>query len=356
MSDEFYMNLAIKKAWEFLVLTYPNPAVGCVILDENGKILSIKAHKKAGFLHAEPLAILFALFSKNDEILNEFLKLYNQNFSTNFKSLNELENADLDAKFSYDFIIKNHANLLNNATAYVTLEPCSHQGKTPPCANLFVALKFKSVIISQSDLNKIASGGAKILKDAGIDIKMGVLNDEGKKLLEPFISWQSGNFSFFKLAISKNGVATGGIISNLKSRTHAHELRGVLDLLIIGGNSVRTDRPRLDARLANAKAPDVLIYSKRDDFDKTIPLFNVPNRGVKISNSLCNLNAKLIMYEGGENLLKEMVNNQISNLKWLLIYQSSQFKTGRNVMLDFSLNPLFQSKIDDGIYGWYELC
>ena len=73
MNDEFYMDLALSKAWKFQILTYPNPAVGCLILDENGQILSCKAHEKAGYLHAEPTAIHSLRFAKKVKNLKMIL-------------------------------------------------------------------------------------------------------------------------------------------------------------------------------------------------------------------------------------------------------------------------------------------
>ncbi|MDO5046026.1 bifunctional diaminohydroxyphosphoribosylaminopyrimidine deaminase/5-amino-6-(5-phosphoribosylamino)uracil reductase RibD [Campylobacter sp.] len=329
INDEFYMSLAVKKAWEFQLLTYPNPAVGCLILDKNGQILAVEAHEKAGYAHAELNAVKSALLKLN----------------SNFKFPD-------DAKELYKFILANHSNLLVGAKAYVTLEPCSHEGKTPPCANLLKELKFSEVVIAKADENKIACGGAEILKNSGVKIKFGVLKEAADELLEPFLAWQSGNFSFFKLALSANGVASGGIISSQLSRTHSHRLRSVCDLLVIGGNTVRTDRPTLDARLIlNGKNPDVLIYSRDKKFDENIPLFKVDNRNVEISNSLQSAFKKpLVMFEGGENFLK----NLDERVKWLLIYQSSEFKDAPNVRLNLKLKRLFGSNFGDDNYGWFK--
>ena len=330
INDEFYMNLAIDKAWEFQILTYPNPAVGCAIVDKNGALLAIEAHEKAGLAHAELNAVRSALLRLN----------------ANFKFPN-------GAGELYEFIIKNHNGLLKGAKAYVTLEPCSHQGKTPPCANLLKILGFSEVVIARSDENAIASGGAEILKNSGVKVKFGVLKDKADELIEPFLSWQSGNFSFFKLALSANGVASGGIISNELSRVHSHKLRSVCNLLVIGGNTVRTDRPTLDTRLIeNGKNPNVLIYSRSQNFDRTIPLFSVPNRSVEISNSLKNaFESGVTMFEGGENALKTLDKR----VRWLLIYRSSEFKDVANVRLNLKLKPLFSSNFGDDSYTWYRI-
>ena len=159
---EFYMNLALNEAWKYQFLTYPNPSVGCVILDKNEKILAIKAHEKAGFAHAELNAI-----------------------SQAFKSLKPEISLPQEANALHEFLCRNHQGILKDSIAFVTLEPCFHQGKTPPCAKLFSELGFKKVFISIKDENEIASGGAQFLKKQGLEVEVGVLEKEGKKLLKP---------------------------------------------------------------------------------------------------------------------------------------------------------------------------
>ncbi|MCZ6117430.1 bifunctional diaminohydroxyphosphoribosylaminopyrimidine deaminase/5-amino-6-(5-phosphoribosylamino)uracil reductase RibD [Campylobacter ureolyticus] len=331
MNDEFYMSLAIKKAWQYQILTYPNPAVGALILDKNNQILSIEAHQKAGYNHAEVNAIKSALKKLNSNLV--FPK---------------------DEKQTYDFILKNHNNLLKEAKIYVTLEPCAHHGKTPPCANLIKELYFSEVIISQKDINPTAKGGAEILKNAGIKVKFGVLQNEGFLLLEPFLRCLNGNFSFLKLGMSLNGVIKGGVITNNASRLLVHKLRNVSEILAIGGNTVRVDRPILDTRLLgkNFKNPDIFIYSKKNEFDKTIPLFSVQNREVIISNDIEKLkNYKLCMIEGGE----QMARNLPPFVTHILIFFSSKFINLDSISLNLELELLFLDKLDDNYYGWFKI-
>ncbi|VYT02500.1 bifunctional diaminohydroxyphosphoribosylaminopyrimidine deaminase/5-amino-6-(5-phosphoribosylamino)uracil reductase RibD [Campylobacter ureolyticus] len=331
MNDEFYMSLAIKKAWQYQILTYPNPAVGALILDKNNQILSIEAHQKAGYNHAEVNAIKSALKKLNSNLV--FPK---------------------DEKQTYDFILKNHNNLLKEAKIYVTLEPCAHHGKTPPCANLIKELYFSEVIISQKDINPTAKGGAQILKNAGIKVKFGVLQNEGFLLLEPFLRCLNGNFSFLKLGMSLNGVIKGGVITNNASRLLVHKLRNVSEILAIGGNTVRVDRPILDTRLLgeNFKNPDIFIYSKKNEFDKTIPLFSVKNREVIISNDIEKLkNYKLCMIEGGEQMARNLPNF----VTHILIFFSNKFINLDSISLNLELELLFLDKLDDNYYGWFKI-
>lgn len=323
----FYMNLALNEAWKYQFLTYPNPAVGCVILDKNEKILAIKAHEKAGCAHAELNAIAHAFTSLNPEI-----------------SLPQEANA------MHEFICKNHRGIFKDSIAFVTLEPCSHQGKTPPCAKLFSELGFKKVFISVKDENEIASKGADFLKKQGVEIEFSVLEDEGKKLLKPFLKWQKEQFKLFKLALSMNGSPFGKIVSNELSRTYAHKIRSVIDLLVLGGETIRKDRPILDARLCKGKAPNLCILSHHnlENFDKSIPLFNVPHRQIytHIPNK-----AKFLMYEGGENFLK----NFKDEMDMFLIFQSSSLNDEKNVTMSLNFKPLYRNFLGSDTYGIYEL-
>lgn len=328
IDEDFYLSLALKEAWKYQGLTYPNPAVGCAIVHENGQLLSIEAHQKAGFAHAELLAVKSALKKLNPNLL----------FPT---KPNEL----------YDFILKNHNYLLKNAHIFVTLEPCSHQGKTPSCALLLKALQVKKVVIGTKDNTKLASGGADILRHGGIRIEFSQFNKKYYEILEPFLAWQEDNFTFFKLAMSANGVIDGGIITSKESRIFTHKLRNLCNLLVIGGNTVRMDRPTLDARMCKGKAPNILIYSKRNDFDTNIPLFNVPNRHIRVANTLTlNTEEKMIMIEGGEGTLRALKNR----FTWLLLFHSPHFKKGISPQINQSYTLLYQGKTGEDSYGWYK--
>ncbi|HEF5634877.1 TPA: bifunctional diaminohydroxyphosphoribosylaminopyrimidine deaminase/5-amino-6-(5-phosphoribosylamino)uracil reductase RibD, partial [Campylobacter jejuni] len=317
----------LNEAWKYQFLTYPNPAVGCVILDKNGKILAIKAHEKAGLAHAELNAITHA-----------------------FKSLRPEISLPKEANALHEFICKNHQGVFKDSIAFVTLEPCSHQGKTPPCAKLFSELGFKKIFISVKDGNKIASGGAEFLKKQGIEVEFDILKEEGKKLLKPFLKWQKGQFKLFKLALSMNGSPFGKIVSNELSRTYAHKIRAVIDLLVVGGETIRKDHPILDARLCKAKAPNLCILSRQniDNFDKNIPLFKVPNRQIytQIPSE-----AKFLMYEGGENFLKTFKDG----IDMFLIFQSSSLNDEKNVTIPLNFKPLYRNFLGSDTYGIYEL-
>ena len=323
-----YMQLAINKAWEYQGLTYPNPAVGAV-LTLNGQILSIQAHQKAGFSHAEVLALV-----RGYEILED----------------TKVDFDPQDAQKSHSFLLTLPKKFFANCSIYVTLEPCSHKGKTPSCASLLVSLDLAEVIIGIKDPIKGHNGGSQKLKN----VKIGILEESCKALIEPFMIWQKRAFVLFKLAQTSNGrIATSeneGYLSSQASLQSVHKMREVCDVLLIGGNTVRTDRPTLDCRFSSTDAPDVHIYSSHDNFDREISLFSIPHRKVSINSDISFLEKpSFIIVEGGEgmlNVLKEKID-------WLLLYQTPKLSSHPlSYNTSLNLNFLHQAKKDVDLMIW----
>ena len=302
MIDEFYMQLALDKAWKCQGLTYPNPAVGAVVV-QDGKILSIESHQKAGTSHAEVLALLSAYESISG---------------------NKIDFDKFDSGKGHDFLLDLPRGFFSECSIYVTLEPCSHTGKTPSCALLLEQLHLERVVVGTKDPIVGHDGGVKSLNN----VTIGVLEIECKALLEPFMIWQKRAFVLFKLAQTSNGrIASDendGYLSSKASLTHVHQLREVCDTLLIGGNTVRVDRPTLDCRFTQGKAPNVSIYSKEDNFDREIPLFSVKNRKIDIVNNLDFLEKpSFVLVEGGEGMLEALQKK----IDWMLIYQTPKLST-----------------------------
>jgi len=282
IDNDFFMTLALREAWKYQGQTYPNPAVGCCVVGEHGEILAVEAHHRAGEPHAEVNALKAAYF-----------KLTNDSYILALKV-----SADI-----HTHLLSNHNGIFENAKLYTTLEPCSHQGKTPSCANLIAQLNIKEVYIGSTDSNKKAANGAMRLSMNNCTVYSEILKEECDALLLPFNKTLQERFVFFKWAQRLEGTTDGGIISSKKSRTQVHAMRDVCDLLVIGGATVREDRPTLDARLVNGKAPNILIFSRSKDFDRTIPLFNVQGREVYIEDNLERIKQyKNIMIEGGPQM------------------------------------------------------
>jgi len=165
--DEIYMHLALDKAWEYQGLTYPNPAVGAVVT-LNGKILAIEAHQKAGTSHAEVLALVSAYETMS-------------NHKIDFDPSN--------AKDAHAFLLNLPQNIFSNCTIYVTLEPCSHEGKTPSCASLLESLHLLRIVIGIKDPIAGHDGGIEIIGRGALTpkIAVGVLKEACNDLIQPFL-------------------------------------------------------------------------------------------------------------------------------------------------------------------------
>lgn len=329
-SDASLMQKALDAAWRYQVLTFPNPAVGAVVSNDAGEILGMGAHRKAGTPHAEVLALKEAYLTLTHDTRIEALS---------------------DSMALHLFLKENHQDLFSHLSLHVTLEPCHHFGKTPPCSSLIEALGIKRVVIGSYDESLSAKGGGAYLQSRGVDVSFGCLKEACDTLLTPFTCKEKKEpFIFYKLALSANNVATGGTITSLESRTMVHRLRDCCDLMVIGGNTVRVDRPTLDARLCEGKAPDILIYSHHKIFDKSIPLFHVPNRHVFVDATLEKINAySMVMIEGGAGMLEAMENK----IEWYLIFRSPYTKEGEEIKLPKGLQEVFSQTIGEDTMSWY---
>ncbi len=313
MNDEFYMQLALNKAWQCQGLTYPNPAVGAVVTCK-GEIVAIAAHETAGSSHAEVLALVMAY----ETLTSTQVAFDSQN-----------------AQKAHAFLLNLPQDIFSECTIYVTLEPCSHEGKTPSCASLLQVLSLKRVVIGTADPIEGHAGGMQKLGS----VTVGVLEDDCKALIEPFLIWQKRAFVLFKLAQTTNARigSDNRYLSCSASLEHVHRLRAVCDVLLVGGNTVRVDRPTLDCRFIQAKAPNVKIYTKDDNFDKGIPLFSVQDRNVVVTDNLDFLDTpSFVLVEGGEGMLHVLKEK----IDWLLIYQAPKLSS-HNLTYNTTMNLTF---------------
>jgi diaminohydroxyphosphoribosylaminopyrimidine deaminase/5-amino-6-(5-phosphoribosylamino)uracil reductase len=219
-SDISYMKHALDLAKKGAGFTNPNPLVGAVIVKE-GKIIGEGYHQVYGSNHAE---------------------------------INAFQNASDD---------------VNGATMYVTLEPCSHYGKTPPCARAIVEKGIKRVVVALIDPNpEVAGMGISILKESGIDVTIGVLEEESRQLNEIFMKYIVTKLPFciLKTAMTLDGkiaTRTGDSkwITNEKSRDFVHQLRHRVASIMVGIGTVEQDNPFLNTRLkvGNSKDPIRII-------------------------------------------------------------------------------------------------
>ncbi len=211
--DERYMWMALDLARRGCGKTNPNPMVGAVIV-KGGEVVGTGFHRKAGEQHAEIVALLEA------------------------------------------------GERARHATLYTNLEPCSHQGRTPPCTEAILQAGIRRVVLATVDPNPLVSGqGIRILKEAGVKVKIGVLEEKARRLNEVFFKYITTKtpFVMVKAAMSLDGkiaTTTGESrwISGEKSRRFAHMLRSISDGIMVGINTILRDDPLLTARLDGKKA------------------------------------------------------------------------------------------------------
>ena len=212
MKEEDYMRMALSLGKRGLGTTSPNPMVGAVLV-KGKQIVGKGYHRKAGLFHAEVVAI-------ND--------------------------AKEEAR---------------GATLFVNLEPCAHAGRTPPCVDAVIRAGIKKVVVSMLDPNPLVNGkGVAILRNAGIDVKVGLLEEDAKRLNEAFILYMEKKRPFFtlKAAASLDGkIATKTCdskwISNEESRRYVNKLRAVTDGVMVGINTVISDNPLLVPKVVKPK-------------------------------------------------------------------------------------------------------
>ena len=221
-TDEIYMRKAIRLARTAWGLTSPNPVVGAVIV-KGAKIVGSGYHKRCGMPHAE---------------------------------INALKEAGPKAK---------------GATLYVTLEPCDHFGRTPPCTDAVIKSGIKKVVMGMKDPNPVNNGkGIKKLRANGIKTVIGVLEKDATRINRPFIKFITKNIPYVtvKVAGSLDGkIATRSgdskWITSEDSRRYVHRLRGRVDAVVVGVNTVIKDNPMLISRASGARQPSRIIVDSR---------------------------------------------------------------------------------------------
>jgi diaminohydroxyphosphoribosylaminopyrimidine deaminase / 5-amino-6-(5-phosphoribosylamino)uracil reductase len=274
--DIKYMKRALDLAKKGIGYTSPNPLVGAVIV-KDGKVIGEGYHEVYGSHHAE---------------------------------VNAFKNATEDVE---------------GATMYVTLEPCSHYGKTPPCANAIVEKKIKKVVIGLKDPNPLVAGkGIEILKNNGIEVVTGVLEEEGRKLNEIFLKYITTKLPFciLKTAMTLDGkIAThtgdSKWITNERSREFVHYLRHRVSGIMVGIGTILADDPMLNTRLANCEGSD-------------------PHRIIVDSNARLPLEAKILNMKSNANTI--IATTELAD--------KERIKLLENKGAEIILTPLKNGKVD----------
>jgi diaminohydroxyphosphoribosylaminopyrimidine deaminase/5-amino-6-(5-phosphoribosylamino)uracil reductase len=234
-----YMNQALELSKRGRGFVSPNPLAGAIIV-KNGKIVGTGYHQYFGGHHAEKQAILDA---------------------------------------------EEHGNSVENSTLFVTLEPCIHYGKTPPCVQLIVEKKISTVFVAVQDPNPKASGGIEFLKKAGVNVYTGIQKEQAETINRFFFFSLQKKRPFFlgKVALSQNGYitkqeGTATKISGGKSQYFTHQLRMQCDALLIGVNTANIDNPLLSVRFGEKKRdPLRVVLDPNGKIKRELHLFRDDN-------------------------------------------------------------------------------
>ena len=232
-TDEIYMQRCLQLARNGLQNAMPNPMVGAVIVSEDNRIIGEGYHARCGEGHAEVNA--FASVRPEDE------------------------------------------HLLGGATIYVSLEPCSHYGKTPPCADLIISKGVKRVVCGCIDpFAKVQGRGIRKIREAGIEVTVGVLEEECKAINKRFFTFNTLRRPYILLKWCQS---TNGFIDNCFQPTMlstpftqmlSHKLRAEEDAILVGHTTDKRDHPQLNIRHWSGKNPKRLVLSHETSIDEIL--------------------------------------------------------------------------------------
>lgn len=268
------------------------------------------ARKGEGYTSPNPL--VGAVIVKNGTIIGEG---YHEFYGGNHAEVNAFKNAREDVEGS---------------TMYVTLEPCSHFGKTPPCANAIVQKKIKKVVIGLKDPNPLVSGkGIEMLESSGIEVVTNILENECKKLNEVFLKYISTKtpFVLLKYAMTLDGkIATytgdSKWISNSLSRSYVHEIRHKFSAIMVGIGTVLKDNPNLNTRLEDTSCIDPIriIVDTKCKIPLDANVINIKSNArtiVATTKLACKDKLKSLKDKGVEIIITPLKNDHV-DLKYLL--------------------------------------
>ena len=277
MNYELLMQRCIAIGNSVLGHTYPNPNVGALIY-KDGKIISEGYTGSSGQNHAE---------------------------------INAIENIN-DKKY------------LENSTMVVTLEPCSHYGKTPPCTKKIIESKIKTVIIGCKDPNLLVNGsGIDQLINNNIDVKVGVLENECLELHKRFFTFQTKKrpYIILKWAETDDGIISPKHknnnrpywISNDVSRQYVHKWRSQEHAILVGSKTVDFDNPQLNSRNWDNNSPiKIVIGNPKIKSKDILYIHNGNDLNIKnITNFLHKKNIQSVLVEGGNKTLKTFIDNNL---------------------------------------------
>lgn len=278
------MTLAISLAMKAGRQTLPNPRVGAIVFDDKFNVLGMGYHKKYGKEHAEVLAIRDAL-------------------KKGYKT--------------------------KNTNLCVTLEPCNHFGKTPPCTKAIIEAGIKNVFIGvKDDCNTVCGCGLEELKKHGIQVTSGILEKECMELNPGFHKFNKYGLPFLriKIATSLNGIMGSTWFTSEKARTRVHELRLASDLIITGLGTIKKDDPKFTSRIGKKVFKNTVaimdenlsLYSKY--IKKNLNIFSAGNRVILITGNSKKLDKKInALQKKNITVISHSINKQkLINIKTLI--------------------------------------
>ncbi len=331
--DEKYMRRAIQLARNGMMFASPNPMVGAVIVHE-GKIIGEGFHRRCGEGHAEVNAVASVA----------------------------------------------QPELLPHSTIYVTLEPCSHYGKTPPCAQLIIDREIPRVVIGCLDpFEKVSGRGVKMLREAGIEVTHGVLEDECRQLNAKFISAHTLRRPFITLKWAQSAdrfldhkrtsqTTMAARFSTPVTSAIAHKLRATHDAILTGSGTVISDNPSLNCRRWNGRNPQRVILDRKGIIPPTANVFSTTHQktlyftshkrkdipsGVEqievspttslhdIMNALYEMGITSVLIEGGGAVLQNAIDNDLWDIARV---ETAPFSLNENGGVKSPSIPLSASK------------
>lgn len=284
-SNQHYIGRCITLAQNGLGTTYPNPLVGSVIVYDD-EIIGEGWHQKAGQPHAE----VHAINSVKDK------------------------------------------SLLSKSTLYVNLEPCSHFGKTPPCADLIIESKIPKVVIGTIDpFSKVCGNGIAKLKNAGIEVEIGVLEDECHELNKRFFTYHQKKrpYVILKWAQTQNGFIAPFQkennrpvwISNKYSRQLGHKWRAEEQAILVGTNTVLQDNPKLNLRDWTGEHPARVVLDRELRIPTTYSVYDKSVKTIFITEKQTQSNHENLIFETidfshnrNEQILQVLYKHQIQSV------------------------------------------
>ena len=319
-NNDNFMKQALELALKGLGSVAPNPMVGAVIVQDE-KIIACGYHMKYGENHAEVNAI-----------------------------------NDLKLKYPESWM-----DIAKQSEIYVTLEPCCHFGKTPPCTNAILEAGFKKVTVACEDPNpKVAGRGIKILQDTNIEVTLGILKNEAIELNKRFFTQIQKNrpYIILKWAETADGFiarvdGTSKWISSPESRKLVHQWRSEEAGILVGYNTVVKDNPLLTVRDVIGKNPVRIVLDKEAALDKDLSVFNSDAETIHVTKDfdntwqLVNILNKLsaepykmqsILVEGGAKTLQWFIDTGLWDEARVFTCKNIEFKTG-------ILSPSIDSKV-----------